>query len=138
MAVMVLTASYLAINSVNVSGYCSKIEISADVDEKDVTTFASAGWREVTGGIKKGQVGVELFNDFTDNELDEDMWTLFLAGVPTTFEIRGSNAAVGAANPKYTGSILINKWIPVGGKVGDVNGASYTWPTSGAVTRAVA
>lgn len=136
MAKMVLTAAYLAINSVDRSSWCSKVELTAEVEEKDVTTFASNGWKEVLGGLASGSLAITFKNSVTDNELDELMWALF--GTVTTFEVRASNAVVGVSNPKYTGSILVKNWTPVAGAPGDVNEASYTWPTSGAVTRATA
>jgi len=134
MAKMVLTAAYLAINSNNISGYCSKVELTVNVEKRDVTTFGSAGWKEVLGGLKSGTLAIELFNDMLDDDLDEDMFAVL--GTVVTFEVRASNAAVGVSNPKYTGSVLVDKWSPVSGKVGEVNAASYTYDTSATVTRA--
>jgi hypothetical protein len=135
---MVLLASYLAVNGVDISANVTKIEVVANIEKKDVTVFTSLGWKEYKGGLKSGQVSFEVFNDFTDNELDEDMWTLFIAGDPVSFEARSVNTVASATNPKYTGSFLIEKWSPISGKVGDVNGASYSYETSGAITRGVA
>lgn len=134
MALMTLTASYIAVNSVDRSSWCSKVEVTAEVEEKDVTVFTSLGWKAVIGGLKSGQVALTLKNDVAASQLDETMWALF--GTVTTFETRASNAAVGTSNPKYTGSILIKNWTPISGSPGDVNEASYTFPTSGVVARA--
>ncbi len=136
MAKMVLTASYLAINAVDISSYCSKIEITVNVEKKDVTTYASVGWKELLGGLKSGQLSFEAFNDFAAGALDSQLWALL--GVVTTFEVRPSNAAVSATNPKWTGSVLVDKVQPISGKVGDVNGSSYAFDTSGPVPRATA
>ena len=51
------------------------------------------------------------------------------------FEIRLSDAAVSATNPKYTGSILISQHN-LGGAVGELAAKNLTFQTSGAVTRA--
>lgn len=136
MAIMVLTAAYLAINAVDRSSLTTKVEVAADVDEKDVTTFTSSGWKAVLGGLKSGSLAVTFNNDLASGQLDEIMWGLFGTVVP--FEVRASNAVVGTSNPKYTGSILIKNWTPITGAPGDVNGASYTFPTSGPITRATA
>lgn len=136
MAILVLTASYLELNSVNRSSWCSKIELAVEVEEKDVTVFTSAGWKEVKGGLKSAGLGITFKNDVADNQLDETMWALL--GTNVAFLVRLDNAAVGASNPSYSGSTLINKWVPISGSPGDVNEANYTFPTSGAVTRAVA
>ena len=136
MAKMVLTGSYLSINSVDISSYCSKIELTINVEKKNVTTFGSEGWTEVLGGLKSGALAIELFNDLIDNDIDEDMFGIL--GDVVAFEVRADNAIVGANNPKYTGTVLIDKWSPMSGKVGDVNAASYTYDTSASVDRAVA
>lgn len=137
MAKMVLTAAYVNLTGPgDVSGFLSKAELTADVEEKDVTVFTSLGWKEVLGGIKSGSLALTFKNDMTDDLVDEDMWAVL--GTVIAFEVRASNASVGVSNPKYTGSVLIKSWAPVSGQVGDVNEASHTYPTSGAITRATA
>lgn len=134
MPLMVLKAAFLSINGVDRSANTSKAEVTAEVEEKDVTTFASNGWKEVLGGLASGGVAASFKNDVAAAALDSAMWALFGTVVP--FEARASNAAVGTSNPKYTGSILIKTWTPISGSPGDVNEASYTFPTSGPVVRA--
>lgn len=134
MAKMVLTSSYLGLNAIDRSSWCSKIELATEVDEKDVTVFTSLGWKEVLGGLKSGSLAVTFKNDVAASQLDETMWALY--GTVTTFEVRATSSAVGTSNPKYTGSVLIKGWTPISGSPGDVNESSFTFPTSGAVTRA--
>lgn len=130
---MVLTAAYFKIASTDLMSYTSKVEITAEVEEQDVTTFASLGWKEVLGGIKSGNIAADFLNDMTDNLLDEVMWGLF--GTVATFEARAQSATVTSSNPKYTGSCLVKSWAPISGSVGDVNKQSVTFPTSGVITR---
>jgi hypothetical protein len=134
MAKMVLKAAFLSVNGVDESSNCSKIELTTEVEEKDVTTFASNGWKEVLGGVASAGLSVGIKNDVASSQIDSRLWALF--GTVTTFEVRASNAAVGASNPKYTGSVLIKELKPINGSVGDVNEADLSWPSSGAVTRA--
>lgn len=137
MTMMVLTAGYVSITGPGaIYDHCSKIELTVEVEEKDVTTFASLGWKEVLGGIKSGSLALGLKQDIADDGLDEDFWAIF--GTVVTFEVRLTQAAVGVANPKYTGSVLIKEWKPINGTVGDVAELDVTFPTSGVVTRAVA
>lgn len=133
---MVLKSSVLIVNSNDLSAYCSKIEVAAQVEEKDVTTFASGGWKEVTGGLFSAGINATFFNDVSASALDSIIWALFIAGVPTAFETRLTSSVVGTSNPKYTGSVLVSKWNPISGTVGDVDGVDVSWPTSGVVTRA--
>lgn len=136
MAKSVLLASFIALNAGDLSAYCSKIELKAEVEDKDVTTFASGGWSEVLGGIKSFELGLTFKQDVAASAIDSIMWPLFLAGI-TTFEVRLSNAVVGASNPKYTGSVLIKEWAPISGSVGDVAEVDVTFPGTAALTRAI-
>jgi hypothetical protein len=135
-AKLVLTSTYLGLNAVDRSSWVSKVELAVEVEEKDVTVFTSAGWKEVLGGLKSGNIAITFKNDVVDAALDDTMWALL--GTVTTFEVRPTSSVVGVSNPKYTGSVLINGWTPISGSPGDVNELSVTYPTSGAVTRAEA
>lgn len=134
MAKMILLASYLNLASNDLSGYTSKAELSVEVEEKDVTTFASSGWKEVLGGLKAGTLAIGWKQDVAASAIDSIMWPLL--GTVVTFEVRLSNAAVGTSNPKYTGSVLIKEWKPITGSVGDTAELDVSYPTSGAVARA--
>jgi hypothetical protein len=135
---MVLEAATLSIDSNDLSSWTTECEVTAKVDEKDITTFASAGWKEVRGGRKEGGVKVKFLNDFTDNSLDEIMWALFIAGDPVAFVVKADDAVVSAGNPSWTGNLLVNAWTPVKGKPGDVVEVDCDFPSSGAITRNVA
>jgi hypothetical protein len=133
---MVLLAEYVALNGTDLSSYASKAELTTKVEEKDVTTYGSLGWKELLGGLKSGELGLEFMQDVAAAALDSIMWPLL--GTVVTFEVRLSNSAVGTSNPKYTGSVLINGWSPIQGSVGDEAKVGVSYPTSGAVTRATA
>jgi hypothetical protein len=133
---VVLTTTTLTLNGVDISDWVTKIELTVEVDEKEVTTFGSSGWMEVIGGIKKGGLEITVLQDYVDNELDEDLWALL--GSVVTFSTKPTSAAVGTGNPSYSGSVLIKELKPVAGSVGDVAEQSFSFPTSGVVTRATA
>lgn len=131
---MVLTSEYLSISGTDLSNYTSKAEVAVEVEEKDVTTYGSAGWKEVIGGLKSGTIAIEFKQDFAAAALDAIMWPLFGTVVP--FEVRPTSAAAGTSNPKWTGSLLVKAWNPITGSVGDEASVSVSYPTSGAVVRA--
>lgn len=133
---MVLLAEFVSLNGTDLSEYCRKAELSTEVEDKDVTTYASLGWKELLGGLKSGELGLEFLQDVAATEIDSIMWPLL--GTVVTFEVRLSQAAVGTSNPKYSGSVLVNGWNPIEGSVGDEASVSVGYPTSGAVTRATA
>lgn len=136
MAKMVLKAAYFALNAVDESANVSKVELVTEVEDKDVTTYASQGWVEYLGGLASGELGLTFKQDIAAAAVDARLWALF--GTVTTFEVRLSNAVVSANNPKWTGSVLVKKLTPIAGGVGDVAEQDVSWPTSGVVTRATA
>ncbi|WP_326597749.1 phage tail tube protein [Streptomyces sp. NBC_01803] len=136
MAKMVLLAEYVSLNGTDLTEYTRKAELTTEVEDKDVTTYASGGWKELLGGLKSGELSLEFLQDVAATELDSIMWPLL--GTVVTFEVRLSQAVVGTSNPKYTGSVLINGWNPIEGSVGDEASVGVGYPTSGAVTRATA
>ncbi|WP_405799274.1 hypothetical protein [Streptomyces sp. NBC_01506] len=133
---MVLLAEYVSLAGNDLSEYTRKAEVSVEVEDKDVTTYASLGWKELLGGLKSGELGLEFLQDVAASEIDAIMWPLLGTVVP--FEVRLDNAAVGTSNPEYSGSVLINGWNPIEGSVGDEASVSVGYPTSGAVARATA
>jgi hypothetical protein len=53
----------------------NQIEFTAEVDEKEVTTFGSGGWAAVIGGIKKGQISASGFwSAGGTDQVDDNLW----------------------------------------------------------------
>jgi len=131
---MVLTSVALSIDGNDLQPYCRKAELTVEVEDKDVTTYASDGWKELLGGLRSGELAVEFLQDVDASAIDSVMWPLLGSVVP--FTLRLTEAAVGASNPQYSGNVLIKGWNPIEGSVGDEASVSVSFPTSGAVTRA--
>lgn len=136
MAKMVLLAAFVSLNGTDLSSYARKAELTVEVEDKDVTTYASLGWKEVIGGLKSGELSLEFLQDVAATKIDSIMWPLLGTVVP--FVARLDNAPAGPSNPQWAGSVLINGWNPIEGSLGDEASVSVGYPTSGAVTRAVA
>lgn len=134
MALYALTSEYVAINSVDYSDHCKGATLVVDAAQLDTTDFASGGWVEYIGGLKSGSLQLEFMDDVADNDIDEELWALL--GTVTTFAVRPTSSAVGTSNPQYSGSLLVTSHS-IGGSVGDLAMKSLTFPTSGAVSRAI-
>ena len=135
MAVYALTSTYCAINSVDYSGDLKSATLVVDAAQLDTTDFASAGWVEYIGGLKSGSLALEFQDDVADDAVDEELWDLL--GTVVAFAVRPTSASVGTSNPSYSGNVLVTSHS-IGGSVGDLAMKSLTFPTSGAVSRAVA
>jgi len=128
----VLIDAYISINSNVISDHGNKVEIPIKVEDKDATTFGQT-WHVRRAGLKDGNLNSDFLNDYVAANLDEIMWGIL--GTVVAFEIRPTSGTVTTSNPKYTGSILIDQWTPIIGKVGDLVTVSVGFPTSGTVSR---
>lgn len=136
MTFMVLTAALVTVSGNDLSTYCAKAELGMEVEEKEVTTFGSLGWKTRLGGLKDGALSLKWINDLADNALDEILWGIF--GNVVTFSCRAVNSAVSVNNPTYSGSLLVSSHKPIAAEVGGVNEFDVDWKTSGVVSRATA
>lgn len=136
MAVFALTDMYVALNgsASNLNDHVKSATLTVDVAQLDSTAMGDS-WVEVIGGLKSGSLAITFNDDAAASNIDSILWPLL--GTVVTFEVRPTSAAVGAGNPKYTGSVLISG-SALGGSVGDLASKSLTFPTSGTVTRAIA
>ena len=134
MAVLAFTDCLVTLNSVDHSARVAKAELDLQGVELDTTNFGSQGWNEAIGGLKSFTLKLMFHQDFAASQVDTLLWALF--NTVTTFALRPTNAAIGATNPEFQGSVLINELSPISGSVGDLATQDLTWPGSGVPTRA--
>jgi predicted secreted protein len=101
------------------TGRSNQVMVDTDVDVHDVTTFASGGWNEYMGGLKRFSVETSGFQDFNASVDDAigftaGEWT-FTAGTPITVATSSTAHAV-----TYFGPTLETNYTPVSAKVGDM------------------
>jgi len=135
MAVFALTAEYLALNgSATLNDHVKAATLTIEAEALDSTAMGP-GWKSNIGGLKSGTLAVTFNDDYAASNVDATLWPLL--GTVVTFEVRPTDAAVSATNPKYTGSVLIQQHA-LGGSVGELASKALSFPVSGAVTRATA
>ena len=105
MGAFVLTDAYIALNGSDRSAYIKQVALNVETAEQDVTDFADAGWTVPIAGLKSGSLALTFNQDVAASQIDSIMWPLL--GTTVSFEVRATNASVGASNPKYTGIILV-------------------------------
>lgn len=130
-----LTDVKFVVNSVNLSGWCTKFTTDIEADELETTPFGST-YRSRIGGLKDGSVSAEFNQDFAASAIDVTLWPLL--GTVVAFTGKATSAANSATNPEYQGNVLVSKYTPLDGSPGDLAKTSIQWKTSGTITRAVA
>ena len=130
----VLTNVHVKIAGVDFSDYIASIEFSDEAEEIETTAFGQTG-RTRVGGLRDQSVSLDFHQNFDPSEVDATIGAL--VGGTAAIEFLPKGSAVGTANPKFTGSVLVTEW-GFGGGVGELATISVTWPVDGVLTRGTA
>ncbi len=120
-----------------VTQWTSKVTISLEAENVDVTAFGGNGWRQQIGGLKSGTVDFDFHVDFAAGSIDELMFDNLGGTVAVTVR-PGGTAAISDTNPEYQFNVLVTAYQPVDSSVGDLATTSVSLPVDGVVTRATA
>jgi hypothetical protein len=134
MARVVLTDAVVKIGTTDLSDHVASVEIAVERDNIETTAFGQSG-RTRIGGLEDSSISLDFHQDFDPAEVDATIFPL--VGTTATFEILPKGTAVGTANPKFTGTVLVTEW-GFGGAIGELATKSVTWPVSGVVARGTA
>lgn len=134
MAATVLTDAKVVINSVNLSTYVRQVALNISVKEEDVTAMGGNGYVARIAGLKDWTLEVDFNQDFSAAAVDQTLWPLF--GTTTTISINPTSAANSTTNPQYSGTVLVSKYQPLSGKVGDVSTIKVPFAAAGPLSRA--
>lgn len=118
---------------IDVTGFCSQVEVPLTVGTQDGTTFGSAGFTVKYVALKDGALTLTLLNDFADNSLDEKLYALW--GQTVYYDVKPTSSARVAANPSFVGAVIVTDYKPMAVQVGNLVVMQYTWPTTGAFDR---
>jgi hypothetical protein len=130
----VLTNVHVKIAGVDFSDYIASIEFSDEAEEIETTAFGQTG-RTRVGGLRDQSLSLDFHQNFDPSEVDATIGAL--VGGTAAIEFLPKGSAVGTANPKFTGSVLVTEW-GFGGGVGELATVSVTWPVDGVLTRGTA
>ena len=135
MAKFVLTEPVIVFAGSTVTSSAAAVTISLEVDDVETTAFGST-WRTRIGGLKQGTVDFEFHQDFGTGAIDSLFASNF--GGTAAVKVRGGTAGIGPTNPEFQFDVLVNKWNPIDGSVGDLATNKVSFPITGTVTRATA
>lgn len=138
MAKFVLTEPVVVFAGSTVTTSTAACTISLEADDVETTAFGvSGGYRTRIAGLKQGTVDFEFHQDFGTGAIDSLFSSYF--GSTVAVKVRpGGTAAISATNPEFQFDVLVNKWNPIDGSVGDLATNKVSLPITGVVTRATA
>ena len=135
MAVFLNNGCYVSIATVNLSDHVASVTVNQNFDEVETTAMTATGHTFIKG-LESPSITIDFFNDTAAASVLATLQTNY--GSVVAFEVRNGQGIASPTNPKYTGSVLINKLTPVNGKVTDMSMQSLTLTVSGAITYATA
>lgn len=130
MAKSILTDVRLFALGVDLTSASNKIELSSEVEEKDVTVYTSGGYKEVLGGIASSTIQAEGFWEAGDaTKVDDHSWSALGSVGPWT--VVPTAATIGSL-AYFTNALRCD--YSLGASVGDVapwsgKGAG-SWPVA--------
>lgn len=127
----------IVINSVDLSDHLVSASLPLEQASEEITAHGD-GSRTYTLGLKDASLDLEFRQNFAADEVDATLWAIFDGDAAVTFTIKPTSAAVGTANPSYSGSVILTSYDPFGASVGDTADTSPAFQVTGAVTRATA
>jgi len=118
--------------SIDLSAYVTSFTLTRSVDQIETTAMGDTGHRYVAG-LENNQLVVELINDDAATAVLQTMNTLFKTNA--YFKCALDKVSTGsAANPFYSGLILVDSITPIAGDVASLGMQSLTFQVSGAIT----
>lgn len=104
--------------------YVKSVTLNYTRAEVDKTCMTDHGISRLTG-LRDWNIDLEFAQDFTDNLLDEILYTAMTTTKASLWvAVRPSTSAVGVNNPSYSGFGIVFEYTPASGGVGDLATAS--------------
>ena len=118
----------------NASGKVTSVTLTYEGEILDKTAMGSS-FRKRISGLKNWSAAVEFNMDYADNTVEDVLWDL-IGSSGTYINFLPTSAAVGASNPRYHGSCLLESLPVISGGVGELAKCSVTFQGNGQLNRA--
>jgi hypothetical protein len=132
MAVFLNNKVGVKVNSVDLSDHVTAVTLNRSFDELEVTAMGDTGHKFVKG-LEASSVTISFLNDTASANVLATLQAAWGTSV-TVVLLQDKGTAVGATNPLYTLTALVNNTTDINGAVGDLGVQDVTWTVNGAVT----
>ena len=128
MAVHVFTNAFISVAGVNLSNRCTKVEVDDGYNEIEMNAMSNTAGN--TGiGVKQQSIKATFLQDFAASSTHVTLQAAL--GTAVAVVVRPDSAVAGAANPQWTGTLLLPAYNPIGAQVGDKYEVSVEFKTQG-------
>ena len=131
--VKLATAAAPTVPSIDISSYVTAITLTQVVDELEVTAMGDTA-HKFAAGLQAATLSIDFLNDWAAAQAMTTLQSAFGTTLAISM-ITVKGTAVGATNPTYQFSILVNNLTPVGsGGVADEASSSLSFTVNTPVT----
>ena len=130
MAKTILTNCRVEVNGVDFSDHVSSVEVNAQKDDVDTTSFDGSG-RERKAGLQDNSFVLNFQQDFAvspSNEVDATLFPLWTNETEFTVKVRPTSSAISTSNPEFVGTCILLEYSPLNGSVGELSETEVTFP----------
>ena len=131
MAVFMSNKVGVKVNTVDLSDHVTAVTLNRSFDELEVTAMGDSGHKFVKG-LEASSVTIDFLNDTAAANVLATLQAAWGTNV-TIVLLQEKGTAVGATNPLYTMTCLINNTTDINGAVGDLSTQSLTFNVSGTI-----
>jgi hypothetical protein len=131
MAVFLNNKVGVKVNSVDLSDHVTAVTLNRSFDELEVTAMGDGGHKFVKG-LEASSVTISFLNDTASANVLATLQAAWGTNV-TCVLLQDKGTAVGATNPLYTFTALVNNTTDINGAVADLGTQDVTWNISGTV-----
>ena len=131
MAVFLNNKVGVKINTVDLSDHVTSITLNRTFDELEVTAMGDTAHKFVKG-LEASTVTIDFLNDTATSKTLATLQAAWGTTVTCVF-LQDKGTAVGATNPLYTVSLLVNNTTDINGAVGDIGTQSITFTANSTV-----
>jgi Flp pilus assembly protein TadG len=131
MAVFLSNNVGVKVNTVDLSDHVTSVTLNRTFDELEVTAMGDSGHKFVKG-LEASSVTIDFLNDTATANVLATLQAAWGTSV-TVVLLQTKGTAVGATNPLYTMTCLVNNTTDINGAVGDLGTQSVTWTVNGTV-----
>ena len=131
MAVFLNNKVGVKVNSVDLSDHVTAVTLNRSFDELEVTAMGDTGHKFVKG-LEASSVTISFLNDTASANVLATLQAAWGTSV-TCVLLQDKATDVGATNPLYTFTALVNNTTDINGAVGDLGTQDVTWTINGSV-----
>lgn len=136
MAILVHKNIFLSVEGTDLSDHVTRATLTVDQEAIDVTSLgASTTTRIFNAGLINWSLEVEFQEDYASSKVNATLWGLMGSNVVSII-FRPTNAAVGAANPQFTGECMLESFPVISAQVGALSMCTAKFRAAGALARA--